>query len=83
MKYCITDNIKKDALNSISYLIFIPSILDKAKEGALFCENIKRALDYILKISQLLGFTTYVDPNGYYGFAEIGCGGEILEFYVI
>lgn len=25
-----------------------------------------------------MGFTTYVDPNRYYGFAEIGCGEEII-----
>lgn len=78
METYITESIKKDALSAISHLISIPSILETSTSNAPFGQNIKNALDYILELSKSLGFTTYVDPDGYYGFAEIGTGKELI-----
>lgn len=36
------------------------------------------ALDKVLEISEKLGFRTFKDPEGYYGYSEIGSGDELF-----
>lgn len=59
-------------------LVSIPSVLEEAKIGMPFGENIDTALRKVLSISEHLGFTTYLDPEGYYGYAQIGMGEEMI-----
>lgn len=53
-------------------LVSIRSVIDT--DEAPFGSGINRALDEVLDISQEMGFDTYQDPDGFYGYAEIGEG---------
>ena len=56
----------------LSELIEIRSVISDDDEP--FGDGINKALDKILEISNRMGFSTYRDPQGYYGYAEIGEG---------
>src|SRR5699024_1835778 len=43
-----------------------------------FGKGIRNALDEMMKICDELGFKTYEDPDGYYGYAEVGSGDKIV-----
>lgn len=58
-------------------LIAIPSVLDEEGQKPLG-EPIQKALETALKIAKNLGFKTTIDPEGYYGYAEIGEGEELF-----
>ncbi len=60
-------------IKDLDSLITIPSVYEKS-DCFPFGENIQKALEKILEISEKLGFKTYIDPEGYYGYAEIGEG---------
>jgi predicted dipeptidase len=64
---------KEDLAN----LIAKPSVLDEEGE-APFGQPIQEALETILAIAEKLGFETTIDPDGYYGYAEIGSGEELF-----
>ena len=49
-----------------------------AVDGAPFGAEARQALEKAIKISERFGFKTKVDPEGYYGYAEIGEGEEML-----
>ena len=67
------DEYQKD----LEALVSIPSVLSES-ETFPFGEAIQRALEKTLLIAKKLGFNTYIDPNGYYGYAEIGEGDELF-----
>ena len=46
--------------------------------NAPFGEGIQQALETVLDIAKRFGFRTIIDPEGYYGYAEIGAGAEML-----
>ncbi len=67
------DDYKRD----LGRLVGIGSVLDE--NGAKpFGENIQKALEEVIAISNEMGFKTYIDPEGYYGYAEIGEGEEMF-----
>ncbi|QIL50730.1 Sapep family Mn(2+)-dependent dipeptidase [Weissella coleopterorum] len=74
----ITDEIQNNAINALGRMIAQPSYNTDAAPNAPFGTGIRLALDEILKIAKELGYQTYVDPEGYYGYAEIGSGDEIF-----
>jgi len=59
-------------------LVRIPSVCDEGDGGFPFGEAIDRALCQALKTAGELGFRTQYGDGGYYGFAEIGEGKEML-----
>jgi predicted dipeptidase len=59
-------------------LVRIPSVCNEGGGGYPFGEAIDRALRKALQISGDLGFKTQYGDGGYYGFAEIGQGAEML-----
>src|SRR6056297_1054044 len=67
---------KKDLIKDLKSLISIPSVLNESDDQFPFGENINKALEKMLEISQKLGFTIYY--NKYYGYAEIGRGKELI-----
>ncbi len=71
------DDIFADYQRDLGRLVSIPSVLEEGGD-APFGANIQRALEEVLKISEELGFRTFIDPNGYYGYAEIGDGPEMF-----
>ncbi len=70
-------NLPKGFIENLSQLISIPSIYEES-ENYPFGKNIDRCLDRALEISDSLGFKTFKDPNGYYGYAQIGKGAELI-----
>mgnify|MGYP000870427593 FL=1 len=78
MKIDITNQVKDEFLTSLKTLISYPSVLDEGENGTPFGQAIQNVLEKTLEICRSLGFTTYLDPKGYYGYAEIGQGAELL-----
>lgn len=65
-------------VNSIKELVNIPSVIGEASAKYPFGENIDKALRKTLEICQSLGFKTYYDTKGYYGYAEVCQGDELI-----
>lgn len=65
-------------LKDLDRLVSIPSYLKEDGSKYPFGENIQKALEEMLKICKELRFKTYIDPAGYYGYAEIGEGETLL-----
>jgi succinyl-diaminopimelate desuccinylase len=59
-------------------LVRIPSVCDEGTGGYPFGTNIDQALRKALQIASDLGFRTKYGDGGYYGFAEVGEGREML-----
>ena len=78
MKIDITNQVKDEFLTSLKTLISYPSVLNEGQNGTPFGQAIQDVLEKTLEICRGLGFTTYLDPKGYYGYAEIGQGAELL-----
>lgn len=78
MKTFINDQHKADFLESLSKLISYPSVLNENENDTPFGQAIQDVLEETLALCQTLGFLTYIDPKGYYGYAEIGDGAETL-----
>ncbi|MCW3741470.1 hypothetical protein K6Y81_39675, partial [Burkholderia cenocepacia] len=71
MKIDITNQVKDEFLISLKTLISYPSVLNEGENGTPFGQAIQDVLEKTLEICQDIGFTTYLDPKGYYGYAEI------------
>ena len=78
MKNYLTEQVKEEFLSSLKLLISYPSVLNENETGTPFGQAIQDVLEKTLEICQGLGFKTYLDPKGYYGYAEIGQGKELL-----
>lgn len=63
---------------ALAELVRIPSVCDEGGGGYPFGEAIDRALHKALQIAGELGFKTKYGDGGYYGYAEIGEGREML-----
>ncbi|MFJ7728381.1 M20 family metallopeptidase [Neobacillus sp. NPDC097160] len=70
--------IEKDFHQALIELIAIPSVINEIDRDTPFGKNIDWALRKTLEICEELGFRTYYDPKGYYGYAEIGAGEEMI-----
>lgn len=69
--------LKPEMISSIVDCVKIPSVISDATENCPFGENIDKALRYTLELCKSLGFKT-VYKDGYYGYAEIGEGEELI-----
>lgn len=78
MDKIITEDEQKAAVKTLERLISVPSYNQPVEEGAPFGKGIRNALDEMMKICDELGFKTYEDPDGYYGYAEVGSGDKIF-----
>ena len=70
--------IQGEMIDALVALINIPSVLDETYEARPFGLEIDNALQKTLEICKTLGFRTYYDPDGYYGYAEVGEGEELI-----
>jgi predicted dipeptidase len=59
-------------------LVSIPSVCDEGGGGYPFGEAVDQALRKAMQICGDLGFKTHYGDGGYYGFAEVGDGREML-----
>lgn len=78
MKTLITETHTQQAISAIQRLVNIPSYLQESVPGAPFGQSILEVLKECLTLFQEEGFETFIDPEGYYGYAEIGEGDEIF-----
>ena len=72
MKQFLTEKIKSDYLESLKTIVSYPSVLNEGENGTPFGQSIQNVLEKMLEITRSLGFKTYIDPIGYYGYAENG-----------
>ena len=63
---------------ALAELVRIPSICQEGEGGYPFGEAVDRALHKALEIAGGLGFRTRYGDGGYYGWAEIGEGQELV-----
>ncbi len=59
-------------------LVRIPSVCDAGAKGFPFGPDVDSALRKALEIAASLGFRTFYGDGGYYGYAEVGEGREML-----
>jgi succinyl-diaminopimelate desuccinylase len=59
-------------------LVRIPSVCDEGGGGFPFGAAVDQALRKTLQLAADLGFKTKYDERGYYGYAEVGEGAEML-----
>lgn len=65
-------------LEDLNKIISIPSFLQEGKSEFPFGNDIQKVLETTLDICKNLGFNTFIDPEGYYGYAEIGTGEKLV-----
>lgn len=78
MSEIITAENQAAAVETLKRLISVPSYNQPQEPGAPFGQGIRNALDEMMKICDELGFKTYEDPDGYYGYAEVGQGDKLF-----
>ncbi len=76
MEKFITDEIQDAAIKDLGKIVGIASYNEDAQPNAPFGKGPKAALDQVLEIAENLGFKTFEDPEGYYGYADIGEGDQ-------
>ncbi|MGL4911736.1 MAG: M20 family metallopeptidase [Romboutsia sp.] len=70
-------SLQGEMISSIVDCVKIPSVISDATENCPFGENIDKALRYTLSLCESLDFKI-VYKDGYYGYAEIGEGEELI-----
>lgn len=78
MKQFITDTHTNQAITAIQRIVKFPSYMKESAPGAPFGQDIVACLKNTLSLFEEEGFTTFIDPDGYYGYAEIGEGSELF-----
>lgn len=78
MNYTKLDDNFQNYLKDLDRIISIPSYFQEDNSGYPFGESIQKVLVEMLEICKELGFRTYIDPQGYYGYAEIGEGEKLV-----
>lgn len=69
--------LENEIVSSIQESVKIPSVMGEATKDYPFGEEIDKSLRQTLKLCEELGFRT-VYKDGYYGYAEIGQGEELI-----
>ncbi|WP_018659506.1 M20 family metallopeptidase [Allofustis seminis] len=78
MQYTLTAAYHEEAVKTLGKIIAYPSVLDENAEGTPFGQDIYNCLKGTLEICEELGMRTFIDEEGYYGYAEVGEGEEML-----
>lgn len=71
-------NIQESMVKSISESISIKSVISDEFENCPFGKGIDDSLNHTLDLCERFGFKTFKDKEGYYGYAEIGEGEELV-----
>lgn len=78
METYITDQHKADCVEAIKTIVSYPSVCNEGENGTPFGQAIRDVLEKTMEICEGLGFQTFTDPEGYYGYAEFGDQKEVL-----
>lgn len=78
MDYLLTAAQQDACVATLKEWVAYPSVLDEQATDTPFGAEIQRCLEAALETCRQLGFRTYLDEEGYYGYAEIGEGSESL-----
>ena len=78
MEYTLTSKVQSQAKAVLKDWIAVPSVCDETDDKTPFGRHIQESLEIALDTCEELGFKTFIDPQGYYGYAEIGQGEELL-----
>ncbi|MDK2818647.1 MAG: Sapep family Mn(2+)-dependent dipeptidase [Spirochaetota bacterium] len=74
--------LKSHIIQTVKESVAYPSILNESEDNTNtshpFGIEIEKCLDHMLGTCKQLGFKTFKDPKGYYGYAEIGEGKELM-----
>ncbi|HFI0481376.1 TPA: dipeptidase [Streptococcus suis] len=69
---------QEECVQAIKELVAFPSVLHEHQAETPFGQAIQDVLEHTLAMTEKMGFKTYLDPAGYYGYAEIGQGQDLL-----
>lgn len=70
---------KEAAIDALKTILSYPSFLQEDPTGKTpFGPAIQEVLEETIAITKDLGFRTFIEPEGYYGYAEVGEGEELL-----
>ncbi|MEY7998778.1 dipeptidase PepV [Clostridium sp. Mt-5] len=72
------DEMKEELVKATQEVVKIKSTQDDGKAGMPFGEGVGKTLDKALEIAADLGFDTYKEEDGYYGYAEYGEGKDYV-----
>ena len=72
------ENNFSEFLNNLDRVVTIPTYYQEDSTTYPFGENIQKVLEEMIDICKELGFRTYIDSEGYYGYAEIGSGEKLV-----
>jgi len=73
------EEIKPEFIASLEKALAIPSVINEGEDGTPFGKAIDQVLDVTLQLCRDLGFDKVVkDEKGYYGYAELGSGEELV-----
>lgn len=72
------ENKKDRMMEDLKSFLRIESVLSDSLPSKPFGKGIDEALDWVLDYCKNLGMRVYKDPEGYYGYAEIGSGDELI-----
>lgn len=63
-----------DLICSIQEQVRIPSVrnLEDKTSEAPFGREIRKSLEHLINLAKQMGMRTFIDPEGYYGYVEIG-----------
>ncbi|WP_369351142.1 M20 family metallopeptidase [Streptococcus hillyeri] len=78
MRVFIQESHKEQVISAIQRLVAFPSVCNEGENGTPFGQSISDVLTDTLTLCSELGFKTYRDPDGYYGYAEVGEGSDLL-----
>lgn len=78
MKRFNEEKYKEDMIKDIISIVDIPSVYTEDESPYPFGKPIQEALEKTIELSKRLGFKTTIDSEGYYGYAEIGDGEELV-----
>lgn len=75
----VKESHQQESIEALKELISIGSVNDgDGSSFPPFGEKIQECLEKTLELSERLGMKTFIDPEGYYGYAEYGEGEEML-----
>ena len=75
--YKLIENKKDELVKNLQGAIRIKSLYEEDSSGYPFGKNVKDCLDYMLNLSESLGFKTY-NMDNYVGWCEYGEGDEMV-----